>query len=904
MLVLTGPPGSGKSRQILERVRAALRRSAGDFRLLVPTATMAEHLRHQMAREGFLLRPGLIQTLSRFIAPWVQDYPEVPPACLELLVDRALAARMPEQFARVAHLPGFRVSLADLIEEFSSGGCDCWRLTRVLEAGVPEAPLAAAFLAVYQDVERELLRCGWAPRAARLRCAAEEIRARGLGLIHQVFLDGFFTLSDPELNLLDAIHSHADLTVALPSWEGSEDARASLAGMGFVQREANGTPRGAPRTTLVTASTIEQEVEEIARRILEQVDQGRQFREIGIVLRRRAPYLPLLRAVLERFGIPARFYFSEPLASHSILRYLTGVVEAMLGGWDHRAALEVLKMAPSGFGTTPACDRLEFAALERLPGQGLNALRELSDDPRLHALLDRFATLEPWASLRRSPAQWTDASKTLRSLVRAPAAGDAVPHETAAMWRGQAAALEAFETAIEEAAHTLPVGEPVPFQEFWRAATLVLGGAQLRMTDGRRNVVHVMDVYEARQWELPAVFVCGLLEKQFPVYHASGPILPDAARRALNEAGLSLETAAARQREEEFLFEVATTRATSELVLSYPRYNSKGEPNLPSFFLDKLTAAPAEARGGIPACVPLAGRPTSRYLEDQDLIDMLRAQHETLRPSAIESFLQCPFQFFVAHTLGLKEPPPRPGDRLGPLLQGQIVHQALSDFERTKEPLDAVFQRVFEQACTRERVPAGCRTELARLNMLRDLHRYLAEALYPEGWKVSTEESIRFPLGDGVGISGRIDRFEVSRDRRAVVFDFKYSGAQGIRNRVRGYETGRHVQGALYLLGLNRVHGYTPAGMFYCGLRGEVNLDGWHIGLPGFEGVGTACTPQALWEQLEAARATALRAAGEIRRGRVEAAPEVPERCDHCAFLDVCRVIAAPAPAVAEGAAE
>jgi hypothetical protein len=92
--------------------------------------------------------------------------------------------------------------------------------------------------------------------------------------------------------------------------------------------------------------------------------------------------------------------------------------------------------------------------------------------------------------------------------------------------------------------------------------------------------------------------------------------------------------------------------------------------------------------------------------------------------------------------------------------------------------------------------------------------------------------------------------------------------------------------------------------MFYCGLRGAVNLDGWHIGLPGFEGVGTSCTPQALWEQLEAARATALRAAQEIRRGRVEAAPEDRERCERCAFLDVCHVVAAAAPAMAEGAAE
>jgi ATP-dependent helicase/DNAse subunit B len=399
------------------------------------------------------------------------------------------------------------------------------------------------------------------------------------------------------------------------------------------------------------------------------------------------------------------------------------------------------------------------------------------------------------------------------------------------------------------------------------------------------------------------VFVCGLLEKQFPVYHASEPMFPDELRRALNRAGLNLKTAAGRQREEEFLFEIATTRATSELVLSYPEYNAKGEPNLPSFFLEKLRPAREHARGVLPACVSPHPRPAQRLLEDPDLVEILRMQHATLRPTAIESYLQCPFQFFATQTLCLEEPPARPGDRLGPPLQGQIVHQTLAELERTTGPLDAVFERVFDEACRRDRVVAGCRTEMARLSMLRDLRRYQAQRLRLDGWEAHTEQNIRFPLGGDVEISGRVDRFEVSPDRRAVVFDFKYSGAQGIRKRIRGYEEGRNVQGALYLLGLNRAHGYTPAGMFYCGLRGGVNLDGWHTGLPGFENAGRTCTPQALWEQLEAARATAIRASEEIRGGRVEAAPQDRDQCQYCAFLDVCR--AGPeAAAVAEGAGE
>ncbi len=877
-----------------------------DLRLLVPTATMAEHIRNQLVREGFAFRPGLVTTLSKFTAQWIQDYPDVPAAAVDLMVERVLATRAPDAFAAVVGLPGFRSALARLIDEFASSGCDARRLKQAVEAAIPDAPLAAAFCGVYRQVERELYRRGWMPRSTCLKMAADEIRNRGLGRIRQIFLDGFFTLGEPELDLIDAVRGHAAVTVALPLWTGSERARSALAGMGFTESRLSGPCYRFPKTTLFTARTIDQEGEEIARRILEQVAAGRQFREIGIVLRSRSPYVPLLKAVFQRFGIPARFYFAEPLAEHAVVRYMTGAVEAMLGGWEHESVLELLKMTASGFGATPACDRLEFAALEALPGRGLNALRDLCDDPRLHALLDRLGALSPWAGMRQSRAQWAAAAKSLRSLVKAPAMPDGVSHETAALWRGQAAALEAFGSAMDEAAAALPDGEPLPFSEFWRAVKLVLSETRLRVPDGRRNVVHVMDVYEARQWELPVVFVCGLLEKQFPVYHGGDSIFPETARAALNEAGLSVATAAARQREEEFLFGMATSRATSELVLSYPETNAKGDPNLPSFLLQELALPKERARAVRPRGAECNGRaaPRPTCLRDPELLELLRVQHGTLRATAIESFLQCPFHFFLTHTLGLEEPPARPSDRLGPALQGQIVHQTLAEMERTGGCLEEVFERVFSEAAERERVPEGCRTEMARIAMLRDLRRYLTEAPRLDGWKVFTEQNIRFAIDEGVEVSGRIDRYEVNADGRAVVIDFKYSGPQGIARRIRGYEEGKHVQGALYLLGLHRVHGFAPAGMFYCGLRGEVKIDGWHTGLSGFERAGTACTPQVLWEQLEAARAAAARAAAEIRQGRIEpGAPDVG-RCEYCPFLDVCRVDPQAEAALAEAAAE
>ena len=91
MLLLTGPPGSGMTSRVLTEFRQALRGNAAGIRLLTPTATMAEHFSHQLAREGFVLRPNAILTLSKFIAPWTEDLPEISAAAFYLLVERVVS---------------------------------------------------------------------------------------------------------------------------------------------------------------------------------------------------------------------------------------------------------------------------------------------------------------------------------------------------------------------------------------------------------------------------------------------------------------------------------------------------------------------------------------------------------------------------------------------------------------------------------------------------------------------------------------------------------------------------------------------------------------------------------------------------------------------------------------------
>jgi hypothetical protein len=90
MRIWTGPPGSGKTAGVLEEFRAALREGRDDVRLLVPTATMAEHLQNAMAREGFVFRRSLAQTLNGFVESLTNDVRQVSDAVLYLIVEEAV----------------------------------------------------------------------------------------------------------------------------------------------------------------------------------------------------------------------------------------------------------------------------------------------------------------------------------------------------------------------------------------------------------------------------------------------------------------------------------------------------------------------------------------------------------------------------------------------------------------------------------------------------------------------------------------------------------------------------------------------------------------------------------------------------------------------------------------------
>src|ERR1035438_10271865 len=130
MLVPTGPSGSGKTHRILAEFRDAVRSRRSGIRLVVPTATLVQHLRHELAREGLVFSPRCILTLSAFSTEICGDLAMADNATWTLAAETAVREVNAPEFARVSRLPGFHAALVHTIGELDSAGCAPGQLAR------------------------------------------------------------------------------------------------------------------------------------------------------------------------------------------------------------------------------------------------------------------------------------------------------------------------------------------------------------------------------------------------------------------------------------------------------------------------------------------------------------------------------------------------------------------------------------------------------------------------------------------------------------------------------------------------------------------------------------------------------------------------------------------------------
>jgi ATP-dependent helicase/DNAse subunit B len=303
-------------------------------------------------------------------------------------------------------------------------------------------------------------------------------------------------------------------------------------------------------------------------------------------------------------------------------------------------------------------------------------------------------------------------------------------------------------------------------------------------------------------------------------------------------------------------------------------------------------------------------------LRNPAVLDWL-ASRTTFSATELERFADCSSAWLVERIIAPKTIDAEPD----PMLRGQVAHTALFRFYAAlprELGVDRVGPEQLEPAlalvrrCLDEALESGVRLELTGLqraelrhSLLRDLEGFVRDEAATELGLVPRRLEVLFgsdrsapelqrglALGDGLTLSGKIDRIDVDPfSARGIVQDYKSGkGAHSARDIDRELR----LQIPLYLLVLRDLAGIEPLGGVYRALSGKRLQRGMlresaRTDLPGFT-KADYLGEEAFWAQVDTARERAAAYAQRIRAGDTKHDPKGDGCPSWCDLWPICRV--------------
>ncbi len=392
---------------------------------------------------------------------------------------------------------------------------------------------------------------------------------------------------------------------------------------------------------LLAAPGIMAEVREILRDVKKLLLKGVPPEDICLIFRSLEAYRrPLLEAAQE-YGVPLAMPGAAPLATRPSVQAVIDLLHIVLNDY---ARQDVVKFLSSNFvdmsclqGQNEAlsAEQLEKLACEariiggkaeweerlaqyaqrlteeaQLAREGLGLQEEAEPRPveeiqaeqaqleKAQALFNELANLLGDAKQMGSRAEHAAfLQKILQKFKIAERIVLKSPPESRQAWECSAnlCAYQKFLELLQQmgnmealAASTADVSAHISFEAFCEELLWLCQHETFAMPSKHAGYVMALDAYQARQWRKPYVYLGGLVEGQWPAAHQETAFFDDEQRRRLNQHGLALELSAERQQDEAYLFYLACSVATKQLVLSHPTADSKGDPLLRSPFIEDV----------------------------------------------------------------------------------------------------------------------------------------------------------------------------------------------------------------------------------------------------------------------------------------------------------------------------
>ncbi len=611
---LLGTPGFELETALGDRLAAARRDDPFEpLAILVGSNLLGAYLRRKLAeRSGglFNVRFVTFADLATLIAREAEGGAgaAAPPFADRVVVGELVAQGATSSgFAEAARTKGFADALIATFNDLAEAGCTSRVSRAILDAGVSKdraGAKAREVLSLYDRFRERIDSLGGDIQTRFVTALSSEL-PRSLG--KRVFAYGFYDFNEMQRRLLARLARECDVTLFMP-WDSGEAYRFAARGRATLERQGLGPfdsagptkgARPAPKPKLLNVPGEEEEVREIARRILARSGKkGARFFDVAVLVPSVETYAPLCREVFREAGIPCSMHALGAAEAGPALGGALGLLEILGGGMERRDLVEFLVSAPL---RPPEADRTRvdrFSLWARLSADaGLVGERGWIEESA--ALVERLRLARgKGEGSAGALAAALEVDTAIGKIVRG---GEAV--RAAASWQGRAKAFSALArelfpeaedlepacAAIESLGALDRLGSSVSFEEFSRIAEASLANAVRSAGRFGGEGVAVLSLAQARGLTFEAVFVPGLAERIFPTAVRQDPFLGDRERRELNAASngaLVLPEKAERLSEEALLFEIARASAREELVCSYPRFEEgTGRERIPSSFL-------------------------------------------------------------------------------------------------------------------------------------------------------------------------------------------------------------------------------------------------------------------------------------------------------------------------------
>lgn len=348
--------------------------------------------------------------------------------------------------------------------------------------------------------------------------------------------------------------------------------------------------------------------------------------------------------------------------------------------------------------------------------------------------------------------------------------------------------------------------------------------------------------------------------------------------------------------------------------------SSKGEDDLPS------SVGEAKGRPTTDTVLEPVVRGSLKYT---DMLGHLKTVDEAgeavpvLSPSAIETYLACPYRWFATNRLRLSQP----DETFSAREMGIFAHRVFKDLyeqlgqegvrridevdlDRAQAALDeamdavlAEYERtrdaVFEGTASDRLLAATPTEELEVAELRAALHDALAlMAKLPEGFEVRGHEIDIAPESGidfaGARLSGRIDRVDVSGDgERFAVIDYKgtlkgHAAGWSEDDTEEDFALPSKVQALIYALAYQRLQGGRPAAAVYASYRateGDDLLAGSYDPVA-YDAASSAGRGSDVWKDfsafLELIEQRTVPAIDALKQGRIAPDPASADACEYC----------------------